>query len=232
MIFHIDSMFFECFVRATSLQAARSAAASAGTTVAAGIETAKLVASVGGGGIAKEEAKKNRKKDNPNTGESADVELETPDGKKIKAIPKIAPPDPLGRGTAKNLKNFNLAGWVDDNPIQLGLSRVMCDLYCTEEAVKVSTERILENLRVSTNTLQVNFERRSARITHSTRTGLHHRFLNWCFHVLQLEVFKSKPRGKILRRRENSDGAGVVFAVLSSMEITIVARIRKDQSNV
>ena len=203
--------FLPCFARATSLQAARRVTASAGTKVAAGVETAKLVASVGGGGIAKEEAKKNRKKDNPDTGESADVELETPDGKKIKAIPKVEAPDPLGRGSAKNLRNFNLAGWLDDNPIQLGLSRVMCDLYCTEEAVKVSTESILENLRVSTNTLQVNFERHSPGITQSTRTSLHHRFLNWCFHLFHFEFFKPKPRGKIRRHCGSSDGVGVVF---------------------
>ena len=57
-----------------------------------------------------------------------------------------------------NLKQYNLANWLDDSPIQTGLSKIMCDLYCTESAVKESGNAILESTQSTAETLQGNLQ--------------------------------------------------------------------------
>lgn len=85
--------------------------------------------------------------------------LEIPGGGEIDAIPLPKKPDDIGKATYENERDYNLAGWIDDNPIQNGLSRIMCDLYCTEDAVKAGNNAINTNVVRSTQSLQTNLER-------------------------------------------------------------------------
>eukprot|EP00438_Fugacium_kawagutii_P013110 Skav213411 [mRNA] locus=scaffold797:759290:764843:- [translate_table: standard] len=80
-------------------------------------------------------------------------------GGEIEAIPPPEKPDDVGKGTWLNMKNYNLAGWLDDDPIQVGLSRIMCDLYCTEDAVKAGNNAININVVRSSFNVQNNIER-------------------------------------------------------------------------
>lgn len=101
------------------------------------------------------------KKGNPNkdaNAESAET-LPIPGGGTIKSIPNINKPDDTGKNAAKDFENFNLAGWLDANPIQTGISRILCDLYCTEDAVKQGNNVINANIRLSNVALQTNLER-------------------------------------------------------------------------
>lgn len=85
--------------------------------------------------------------------------LDIPGGGKIAAIPAPKKPDDIGKATYENERDYNLAGWIDDNPIQQGLSRIMCDLYCTEDAVKAGNNAINTNVVRSNTALQTNLER-------------------------------------------------------------------------
>ena len=119
--------------------------------MAAGVETAKLVASVAGGGIAKEEAKKNRKKDNPSaTEESGDVELESPSGKKIKA------------GTWTRTWTWTLMGALDNALRQFRRSSHLISLV--EDLPKT---RIISIWLVGLTTIQYNWDCRGSCATYT-----------------------------------------------------------------
>jgi len=79
------------------------------------------------------------------------------------------PPDYLGFATAKNSENFATSGWKDCSPIQYGLSKMMCDLYCIEGAVKEGDTVILQSIQDSHNTLMTNME---LLLEHQTQTFL------------------------------------------------------------
>eukprot|EP00435_Cladocopium_sp_Y103_P045306 s28_g13.t1 len=75
---------------------------------------------------------------------------------KVLAVPDPKPAPDWGGG---NVEQYNLANYLDDSPIQTGLSKVMCDLYCTESAVKESGDAILKSIKSTAETLQSNFEK-------------------------------------------------------------------------
>merc|ERR1719203_266267 len=81
------------------------------------------------------------------------------DNNDIPAIPYLASPDTFGFADAENTDKLNEAGWLDCNPIQNGLSKMMCDLYCTEQAVKEGDRTIIQNIQTSHTILMTNIER-------------------------------------------------------------------------
>lgn len=50
------------------------------------------------------------------------------------------------------------AGWKDCMPLQLGLSKVMCDLFCIDDAVRSGTTAVLSSLQDSHDTLMNNLQ--------------------------------------------------------------------------
>lgn len=101
------------------------------------------------------------KKESPNKDATPQKpqKLSIPGGGEVDAIPTPRKPDDTGTNQAKDMEDFNLAGWLDDNPIQTGISRILCDLYCTEDAVKQGNNVINTNIRLSNIALQTNIER-------------------------------------------------------------------------
>ena len=91
--------------------------------------------------------------------ESKPLKLSIPGGGEIDAIPLPRKPDDIGKNRAEDMRDYNLAGWIDDNPIQNGIARILCDLYCTEDAVKAGNNAINQNVVNSAISLQANLER-------------------------------------------------------------------------
>lgn len=58
----------------------------------------------------------------------------------------------------KDLKALAEASWKDCLPIQFGLSKVMCDLFCIDDAVRSGTSAVLESLEDSHNVLMTNIQ--------------------------------------------------------------------------
>merc|ERR1719201_402098 len=68
-------------------------------------------------------------------------------------------PDSFGFAKARNLEKMNKAGYGDRDPVQQGMSKMMCDLYCTEQAVKEGDATILTNIQTSHRVMMTNVER-------------------------------------------------------------------------
>lgn len=64
----------------------------------------------------------------------------------------------LSGSYAADLSALAEAGWKDCLPIQFGLSKVMCDLFCIEDAVTAGTSAVLESLQYSHSVLMTNIQ--------------------------------------------------------------------------
>ena len=65
----------------------------------------------------------------------------------IEAIPFLQEPGQHGSADASRAEKANLAASMDCNPIQNGVAKLMCDLYCSEEAVKEGYSVIVRNIQ-------------------------------------------------------------------------------------
>jgi len=90
---------------------------------------------------------------------NSDVAMIGPEGDEVRAIPELLPPDLLGFNSATNAETVAYANWIDCDPVQNGLSKMMCDLYCTENAVKEGNQATINNIRDSNTVLMTNVER-------------------------------------------------------------------------
>lgn len=76
------------------------------------------------------------------------------------AFPKdLLSPDGKGYAYSKNLDKMAKAGWDDCDAVTYGFSKIMCDLYCTEDAVRAGNDANAKNIRKATNVINQNMQK-------------------------------------------------------------------------
>lgn len=67
-------------------------------------------------------------------------------------------PDPYGTNHAELLQTYEEYSHDDCSAIQQGFSRVMCDMYCTEDAVRAGNRAVLKSIQGSNDVLTANLD--------------------------------------------------------------------------
>jgi len=75
------------------------------------------------------------------------------------SVPTPKPPDEYGESAYENMMTYTNAGKQACNGMQEGTSRMMCDLYCTENAVRKGDEAVNKNIGKSHKVMMNNFEK-------------------------------------------------------------------------
>lgn len=73
-----------------------------------------------------------------------------------KTLPQLSSPG--GDSQADNAKKLANAGYADCMPLQFGLSKVMCDVFCVQNSVRAGTSAVLESLAESHQVLMTNLQ--------------------------------------------------------------------------
>eukprot|EP00439_Symbiodinium_sp_Y106_P045371 s4758_g5.t1 len=74
-----------------------------------------------------------------------------------KTIPKLQAPSTFST-MGPNLREMRNTAWQDCMPLQFGLSKVMCDLFCVQDSVRQGTSAVLESLKSSHDVLMANIQ--------------------------------------------------------------------------
>ncbi len=74
-----------------------------------------------------------------------------------KTMPK--PSTPSDDSAYKNQESSSEAQYKDWNPLQYGLSKVMCDLFCIHDSVTAGTSAVLQNMEKSQDVLTKNLQK-------------------------------------------------------------------------